>query len=277
MKWQIVTVALALTLACETARAQVTLHVEDNEGLDARAVAIAQVERMGQPATSSALPRGQQPADAPPVIPARRDGQRAPTPPIVVLPDIALPVAARPAVALPDVALPDVALPNVMQPAVVQPSGQQRPAGPPRAVTPTPLPTPTTPSAPTPRLRGRDVNVQIEITLADQAGAAAAEKRVVSMLVADGTFGRIRSNAAGGAVVLNIDATPTLLSDERILLQLTMEYTPAPTEGASRRPAELNEMISVILQNGKPVQVSQAVDPQTDRRMTVDVRASIVR
>ena len=43
--------------------------------------------------------------------------------------------------------------------------------------------------------RGRDVNVQVEITIGDQTGAAAPEKRVVSMTVADARFGRIRSTA----------------------------------------------------------------------------------
>jgi hypothetical protein len=33
----------------------------------------------------------------------------------------------------------------------------------------------------------------------------------------------------------------------------------------------------VILQNGKPLVVSQAADPTTDRKMTVEVKATILK
>jgi hypothetical protein len=139
------------------------------------------------------------------------------------------------------------------------------------------------PSAPatlaTPRRpRGRDLNVQLEVTIGDQAGGA-PEKRVVSMHIADGAFGRIRSNAGVGAALLNIDARVEILENDRIVAELTIEYRPAPLEGTQpvKRLAELNEMLTVILQNGKPLLISQAADPQNDRKMTVEVRASVAR
>jgi hypothetical protein len=69
-----------------------------------------------------------------------------------------------------------------------------------------------------------------------------------------------------------------LLENDRIAVELTVEYMPAtPDATPARRPAALNEMLTVILQNGKPLLVSQAADPLTDRRMTVEVRASVVK
>ena len=151
----------------------------------------------------------------------------------------------------------------------------------PRAA-PQPQPTPAPP--PPRRSRGRDVNVQVEITIGDQLATAAPDKRVVSMLIADGALGRIRSSVGGGMVVtniepgavLNIDARPDVLEGDRISIELTIEYRPASND-SGKRLAQLHEMLTVILQNGKPQLVSQAADPVTDRKMTVEVRASVIK
>ena len=103
--------------------------------------------------------------------------------------------------------------------------------------------------------------------------------------VADGTFGRIRASAdaqrTGVGMVgtgLNVDARPTVLEGDRVLLELTVEYSPL-REGSqvTQRPTVLNESLTVILQSGKPMMVSQAADPVTDRKMSVEVRASILK
>ena len=150
---------------------------------------------------------------------------------------------------------------------------------PPPATTPPPSTTPVPMPQPPRKLRGRDLNVQIELTISDQLANAAPEKRVVSMLIADGAFGRIRSGTDDRVAVLNIDARPEILENDRLLVELTVEYRPLPGDGAvpARRPAPLNEQLTVILQNGKPLLVSQAADPTADRKMTVEVRASVIK
>ena len=77
---------------------------------------------------------------------------------------------------------------------------------------------------------------------------------------------------------LNVDARPTVLEGDRVLLELTVEYSPL-REGSqvTQRPTVLNESLTVILQSGKPMMVSQAADPVTDRKMSVEVRASILK
>ena len=168
--------------------------------------------------------------------------------------------------------------PAASQPPPTQRPGATRPA-------PTPPPPGTAVVETTRRTRGRDLNLQLEITISDQSGTLTPEKKVVSMLVADNTMGRIRASAdaqraAMGMVGtgLNVDARPALLDGDRILLELTVEYTPFREGGQiAQRPTILHESLSVILQNGKPMVVSQAADPLTDRRMTVEVRAAIAK
>jgi hypothetical protein len=177
--------------------------------------------------------------------------------------------------------LPPVDVDVVVATAAQTPAPAQAPVPQPGAKTTQTTPTPQAPvtqvvPGPPKKIRGRDVNVQIELTITEHQGGAAGEKRVVSMIVADAAFGRIRSTASQD-VKLNIDATPTLLDNDRIALELTIEYIPVTPEGAARRPAGLLEMLTVILQNGKPLQISQAADPTIDRRITAEVRASVMK
>lgn len=169
--------------------------------------------------------------------------------------------------AAPDQQTPPPTKPGSKPPATIAPPDQvPPPPGPPR------------------KLRGRDLNLQIELTISDQLGTQAPEKKVVSMLIADGTFGRIRASADAvrtgitGMVGtgLNVDARPTVLEGDRVLLELTIEYSPL-REGSqvTQRPTVLNESLTVILPHGKPMLVSQAADPVTDRKISVEVRASV--
>jgi hypothetical protein len=141
---------------------------------------------------------------------------------------------------------------------------------------------------------GRPVNLQIELTITDQTGSEAAaentvEKKTVSMIVADRALGRIR--ASGIVIVregatnarqlrLNVDGRPVLQPNDSIRLELTLEYEALPPGQAPDTPrmtSPLNESLTVILQPGKPLTISRAADPTADRRVTVDVTATILK
>jgi hypothetical protein len=118
--------------------------------------------------------------------------------------------------------LPPVDVDVVVASAAQTPAPAQAPVPQPGAKTTQTTPTPQAPvtqvvPGPPKKIRGRDVNVQIELTITEHQGGAAGEKRVVSMIVADAAFGRIRSTASQD-VKLNIDATPTMLDNDRIAL-----------------------------------------------------------
>ncbi len=180
--------------------------------------------------------------------------------------------------------------PQTLQPPTQPPQTLQPPTQPPRGDKPQPgrppgatQPTPPVPDLTPRKARGRELNVQVELTITDQSGSAAPVKKVVSLLAADQTMGRVRANAhaarpTGGPPVgtgLNVDARPTVLEGDRILLELTLEYMPLLDNKVE--PTNLNESIAVILQNAKPLVISQAADPTSDRRMTVEVKATILK
>lgn len=132
-------------------------------------------------------------------------------------------------------------------------------------------------------------NVQIELALTDQVGSGTPVKKVVSMIASSGAWGKVRS--AGNVfpigeppymVELNVDARPMVSLDGQIRVEMTMEYSPVkgasdPKVGPSQRPSGINQSQTVILQSGKPLVVSQAADPISDRKVTVEVKATVLK
>jgi hypothetical protein len=132
-------------------------------------------------------------------------------------------------------------------------------------------------------------NVQIELTLTDQLGSQPAEKKIVSMIASNMNWGKIRSAGqvfpAGEppyVVELNVDARPWVSVEGPIQLELTFNYSPLKSggeqkEGNKQRPSGINQSQTVILQSGKPLIVSQAADPISDRKVVVEVKATVLK
>ena len=134
-------------------------------------------------------------------------------------------------------------------------------------------------------------NVRVDLTISDQTGSGPVEKKQVTLIAAEESWGKIRTNAAtkaqditaGGPVTpirLNVDARPFLNYSGAIQLELTIDYNPLgpmSKETAQLRPTEINQSMTVVLQSGKPMVVSQAADPVTDRKIIVEVVATIVK
>jgi hypothetical protein len=130
-------------------------------------------------------------------------------------------------------------------------------------------------------------NVQIELTLTDQTGSGAPEKRTVSMIVSSGNWGKIRSAASvmpvGGSpygIELNVDARPFVSVEGPVQLELTLVYAPpvaGDRDSSKSRPTGINQSLTVVLQSGKPLIVSQAADPAIDRRVVVELKATVLK
>jgi len=172
------------------------------------------------------------------------------------------------------------------------PAQSQQAAPPPAAQTPRPTPAaqaprPTPAPTPAPRRVGQPINVRIDLSINDQRGGSAPIKRTLSMIVADGMGGSIRSQSevlAVGSVPLNVDAEPELIADNKIRLRLTLQYDwPAPFEGGRDAPrgtvvkTALRDTVALILENDKPMIAAQSADPIGDRQVTVEVKATILR
>jgi hypothetical protein len=152
-----------------------------------------------------------------------------------------------------------------------------------QAKQPPPAQTKTEKPEKAPPPEGQPVNIKIDLTITDQDGRGEPAKRTVSMIVADRMNGSIRSQAqviGGRVVILNVDASPVILRDGALRLGLALEYLPKPTSEAASSGAtlaSLNERLTLMVTPGKPMIVSQAADPTSDRKIAVEVLATLMK
>jgi len=177
----------------------------------------------------------------------------------------------------------------------------QTPAPPAPAARPAPRATPAPPAplaeekAPAPATRGQSVNIKVEVAISDQRGGQAPIKKTVVAVIGDMARGSVRSSAtidvpgqAPFEAPLNLDANPTILPDGKIRLVLNFQYdlpgfnvSPSTPDRPSSQPAvrrgAVSEGLTMILESGKPLVVSQSADAVLDRQVSVEVKATIMR
>jgi hypothetical protein len=162
---------------------------------------------------------------------------------------------------------------------------------------------PATPPPPAPPFG--QANVKMDITITDQAGTAKPIVKTISVIVADRANNQIRSQVVtpvatrrripardsrtGEEIVdpqwrteelpLNIDLRAELIDATRVRMRLVLNYrtvTESTTlDGQPARSSVVTEEVSTILESGKPTMISQSADAATDRKVTVEVKATI--
>jgi hypothetical protein len=124
------------------------------------------------------------------------------------------------------------------------------------------------------RASAQGTNVRIELTITDQRSDAQTPPKTVMLLVEDNQNGRIRTGR--GNAVLNLDVRPQIVRDGRVRVLVSLEYTP---QDAPDRPSQppIQESIVALLDDGRALVVSQSADPISDRKVRLEVKATIVK
>jgi hypothetical protein len=182
------------------------------------------------------------------------------------------------------------------------PEGQKTPplAVPPPDAQPVALPTPKPAQAHSPRRPPRIpamANIRVDITITDQAGSEPPLKKTLNVIAADGGSGAVRSKATVAVprhppgpdpknyvyeeLPLNVDIRPEITENEsRIRTRLILNYETFYASTTSGMPA-VRSVVTVdqwvMLENGKPLVVSQSADAATDRKVTVELKATIMK
>jgi hypothetical protein len=191
---------------------------------------------------------------------------------------------ARPATTPPTSGRPSTTQPAPAPPGTVAtPPGQTPYAPAPKAVTPEQR------EAMAAREAGIWQNIKLDLVLTDNYTGSPV-KKTVTMIMSSGRSGQIRTtNQVGGFdVELNVDAqastrnnVPGYVGPVQIYTSITVQYMPAPTPDTSNRgpskPAGLHQSISFALVDGKPMLISQSADPVTDRKVTLEVTATVLK
>lgn len=152
---------------------------------------------------------------------------------------------------------------------------------------PEPPPPPPPPAPERRRTPAQLVNVKVELTITDQVGAGAPQKKNIAIIVADGERGSIRTMAEfvkeiGGSkrgfqLPLSADAAPEI-EGNKVRLRLSLEYDLLGDAGAgSEGKLSIRESLTVIAEPGVPLTVALSADPMSDRKVTLEVKATILK
>ena len=162
--------------------------------------------------------------------------------------------------------------PKLLPPAIIPPSF-------------VPLP-PTPPSAP--RREGQPINVRVELTITESGAGAPPVRKTVAAVVGDGFNGSVREQSAVTSSIpaspperivapLNLDVTPVILADGKIRLSCTIQYQSNQRPTDRQITTDIKQNLVLNLESGKPLVISDASDPITDRRVAVEVTATILK
>lgn len=128
------------------------------------------------------------------------------------------------------------------------------------------------PPRPAPQL----VNIKMDLTITDQREGASPTPKILTMIVADRESGRIRSSSAREELTLNVDVRPEVVRDGRVRTWLTLEYRPQRA-APDKEAVVMTESLVTILEDGKPLVISQSADPAGNRSVKVELKATILR
>lgn len=137
-------------------------------------------------------------------------------------------------------------------------------------------------------------NVRLDLTITDKTGEGQPVKKTVTLLLASGGEGRVRSSGmvfrpmpntnslSPIEVTLNADARIFEIGGDKLRAMVTVEYAPSTDTAASgvvpdQRGSTLNQSVLVILTSGKPAVIVESSDPLSDRKVTLEATATILR
>jgi hypothetical protein len=124
-------------------------------------------------------------------------------------------------------------------------------------------------------------NIRYEIRIVEEGGTQKPTTKTVSMIGMLYEVSIVRAQGGRNGYPLNVDVTPTDIRGGRIRTKLGIEFNPSGQGGgpeeAQRPPFIIRQTLHAWLENGKPMNVSQAVDPTSDRRVSIDVTATVIK
>ncbi len=139
------------------------------------------------------------------------------------------------------------------------------------------------PPGPAPVYAGEPLNVRVDVTITDQSGAEKPVVKTMSLIAIHGGTGQIRTEVtmrSPGSQIelpLSIDVSPQLIGRDRIRVKLTLEYQTHAKLDQGMQTSNVKESFSFALDNGKSLRLSESADPASDRKVSVDVKATILR
>ena len=187
---------------------------------------------------------------------------------------------------------PPAAAPTAPAAPAAAPTPTRAVAQTPKLLPPATIPAPFVPFPPAtptpPRREGQPINVRVELTITETGAGAPPVKKTIVAVVGDGFNGSVReqSSLTSSTPVtpperviapLNLDVTPVILADGKIRLSCTIQYSSNQRPPDRQINTDIKQNLVLNLESGKALVISDASDPITDRRVAVEVTATILK
>jgi hypothetical protein len=142
------------------------------------------------------------------------------------------------------------------------------------------------PQLPPVRPRGQLANVRIDVTVTDQTRSGAATTKTMTLTVADGESAMVRTETetktSDGlrSAPFSVDVR-AVIDGDKVRLDVGLDYQVLDTASAQTPGPPTRALFkgrqALVLENGKPLVISQSSDPMSDRKVTVEVKGTIIR
>ncbi len=167
--------------------------------------------------------------------------------------------------------------------ALAQQPAAPKPVAPPKAPAAPQAPAAPKPPAPVPEPSegGQLVNIRLDVSVIDQKESNVGQPKTLMVILADKAMARARAAYEDRSV--SVDARPAIV-DGLIRVYVTVNSQEPPnlmTPGAQvKQPDPLlnwSNSFTLLLQSGKPMVVLETSDAVTKRKMSIEVKATILK
>jgi hypothetical protein len=124
------------------------------------------------------------------------------------------------------------------------------------------------------RSAAQSANIRIDLTITDQRTDGLGTPKTMSLVLEDRQSGRLRTGR--GNAMLNLDVRPEIVREGRVRILVSLEFTP---QDAPDRPTQppLSASLTALVDDGKSLVMTQSADPTSDRKVRIEVKATIAR
>ena len=135
-------------------------------------------------------------------------------------------------------------------------------------------------SAPSRPQSAQAANIQLAVVLTDKIDGKTVKEEPIHLLLADRMLGRLRRRLPSNVDrAFELDVTPEIVGS-RVKISMTVNYNAASSDETPRDQAHTTnfvETVSTFLDVGKPTNVVELAGDTANRRVTLQVTATILK
>ena len=128
------------------------------------------------------------------------------------------------------------------------------------------------------RNAGQPYNIRLDVAIIEEGGSKPVTK-TMTLTVAEGSQSFLRLTPTNN-IPMNLDGYAAMEKDGKIRAMMTIDYRPPRPSGLKDEDAStqsVRQSFTVLAENGRKLVVSETSDPFLDRRLRIELTATILK